>query len=95
MLFYLSYVLMVTNAVGGVYLLRCVHNGQRPHLAGLRWFLRSLGCVPLCGITFNLIQAFELLPKELLSPLRLCVGYTLIGIAIWGFVIWLHKERRE
>lgn len=89
----LSYVLMVIDGIGSILLLCLLRNGHRPNLAGIRWMLRVLCCIPLVGIMLNGIMHAEVIPLTVLAPLRVCIGYTLIGIAIWGFVAWVFKGR--
>lgn len=90
----LSYGLMAINVCGGCLLLWLLKNGRRPALQGIRWTLRVLACIPLVGMGLNIVQQRDLLPLALLSPLRVCIGYTLMGVSIWGFVAWLLRQRR-
>ena len=90
----LSYVLMGFNAAGGFLLLFLLKNGTRPSLVGIRWCLRILAYIPLVGIVLNLIQQSQIIPLAVFSPIRICLGYTLLGIAIWGFVVWLLRQKK-
>ena len=90
----LSYVLMGFNAAGGFLLLFLLHNGTRPSLVGIRWCLRILAYIPLVGVCLNLVQQSQIIPLEILSPIRLCIGYTLLGTAIWGFIVWLLQQTK-
>ena len=90
----LSYMLMGFNAAGGFLLLFLLKNGRRPSLVGLRWCLRLLAFLPLMGILLNLIQQSQMIPLAIFSPIRLCIGYTLLGTAIWGLVVWFLRQTR-
>lgn len=87
----LSYILMVIDGIGSILLLWLLRNGHRPNLAGIRWMLRVFCCVPLVGIMLNGVMSLDVIPLTILLPLRICIGYTLIGVATWGFVIWLLR----
>lgn len=95
MIWTVTYVLMGLNALGGFLLLVLLRNGSRPYLAGIRWMLRLLACIPLVGVVLNLVQASGTVPLTLMSPLRICIGYTLLGAAVWGFVGWLVHRQKE
>ena len=90
----LSYMLMGLNAIGGFLLLFLLKNGRRPSLVGIRWCLRILATIPLVGICLNLIQQSQLIPLAIFSPIRLCIGYTLLGTAIWGLVVWFLRQTK-
>ena len=88
----LSYSLMAINLFGAGLLLFFLRNGLRPDLAGIRWMLRILALIPMVGVTFNLLIAFEVVTLAGIALIRICVGYILIGSAIWGFVFWLQRR---
>ena len=89
---HLSYSLMAINLFGAGLLLFFLRNGLRPDLAGIRWMLRILALIPIAGVTFNLLIAFEVVTLAGIALVRICVGYVLIGSAIWGFVFWLQRR---
>ena len=88
----LSTLLMIFAFFGALTLLFLIRNGRTYHLAGLRFCIRYVALIPILGIIFNYLSTIQ----TFLSPMhftsfRLCIGYTIINLAVWSFVIWLLR----
>lgn len=81
-LFWLSYVLMSLSALGSLYLLWLTW--RAPHLGGLRWVFAVIAFRSPIGVMFNLLEA----PVEL----RVFIGHLTISLAVWGMIVWLHRQ---
>ncbi len=79
----LSHIVMAWSAIGGLILLWLTW--RSPHLGGLRWIISVIVSRSFIGALFNWLEA----------PLwvRVLSGHFTLGLAIWGFILWLLRQR--